>query len=108
MYSTVISKSVQLISEDKEHQQRLTVCSVCSSDRCTTRTLDSVPGGNFISMNLLNCSLLYSPLQSLLFVYLLPLLPESRMSEWIINDNYLNSYHKPLWRRVYYALIDQL
>ena len=32
MYSIVIIKSVQLISKDKEHRQRLTVCSVCSSD----------------------------------------------------------------------------
>ena len=32
MYSIAISKSVQLVSKDKEHRQRLTVCSVCSSD----------------------------------------------------------------------------
>ena len=70
---------------------------LCMLFWCTTRTLDSVPGGNFISMNILNCSQLYSPLQSRYFVFAAWISNERT----IINDNYLNSYHEPLPRTVY-------
>ena len=50
---------------------------------------------------LIACTSPYSPPQSSHFVHLLPLVPESQMSELMPqNDNYLNSQHEPLRRRV--------
>ena len=68
MYSIVIRKSVQLISKDKEHRQRMTVFCVCSSDAQREHMIQFPVGILFLlTFCTAHCSTL---LQSRSFVYL--------------------------------------